>query len=130
MCREEVYSPLFCSPSLTPITCPRAGLGAWGPAPFPGPWSRHLVLEEVFSCGCSELLLVPDDGTGTACTSRHCCWPAGKLPLCCIFLGCSLHAALALTFQDDDTSGHLLQSSHLCLSFAAVKHLAREADLE
>lgn len=46
------------------------------------------------------------------------------------FLGCSLHATLALTFLDDDTSGHLLQSSHLSLSLAAIKRLAKVADLE
>lgn len=40
---------------------------------------------------------------------------AGKLPLCYTFLGCSLHASLALTFLDDDSSGHLLQSKYLHL---------------
>jgi len=95
------------------MTCPRAGLGGRGTDPFLGPWSWCLVLEGVFSMvaltcsrGLMAALALPAL-PGIA---------AGKLPLCCISPGHSLCATLALTFPDDDTAGHLLQSSHLCLT--------------
>lgn len=63
-------------------------------------------------------------GTGTAHTATCCCWPVDKLPLSCIFLGCSLHATLAFTSRWW-YPGHLWQDGQLLPAPHCTQALSR-----